>query len=245
MKSIELDADKLLRTIEVLRHRIFERFPDSGLHHVCAQLIEVAKQTQSTTEKIGDPILWIRAAAISLIVLLLSIASWFSISLRHESVLTFEDAIPIAEAGMNLLILIAIAVFWLWNSEAKIRRARVVRAINRLREFAHVIDMHQLTKDPDSSFLRSMPTEHSPKRKMTPYELSRYLDYCSEMLSHISKLGYLYVSKLDDSSANQSVNELESLCSGLSRKIWQKIMVIYSLADRYPDKLEPAGKSES
>ena len=239
MKTIELDAAQLLRTLQTLRLRIFERFPDSGLHNVSLQLIEVAKQSRKTVEKIGNPIWSIRLVAISTIVAMISFAAWLSLSLRHESVLTFEDAIPIAEAGMNLLILLAIAIYWLWNSEVQMRRAKVVAAVNQLREFSHVIDMHQLTKDPDSAFLRSQPTEHSPKRKMTPYELSRYLDYCSEMLSLISKLGYLYVSKLHDAAANQSVVELESLCSGLSRKIWQKIMVIYNLASNDPEKLLP------
>jgi hypothetical protein len=58
--------------------------------------------------------------------------------------------------------------------------------------------------------------------------LGRYLDYCSEMLSLVGKLAALYVQKFDDPVALAAVNEVEDLTTGLSRKIWQKIMIINS-----------------
>lgn len=244
MDRIELDAQCISKTVEILRLRIQDRFPDSGLFKVCSHLVDVAKQTRLTIRSIGSPIWSMRMVAILVIVSMVGFVGWLVVTLRHDASTTFEEGIQIAEAATNLFIFFAIAMFWLWTSELKMRRARVIRAINRLREIAHVIDMHQLTKDPDSAFQQSVPTEHSPQRKMTPYELNRYLDYCSEMLSLIAKLGYLYISKFDDSDANQSAVELESLCSGLSRKIWQKIMVLQSLGNRYPEKLEPTPPSD-
>jgi hypothetical protein len=44
----------------------------------------------------------------------------------------------------------------------------------------------------------------------------------------ISKIGFLYIADFDDPDANQSVNELEGLTTGLSRKIWQKIAILNS-----------------
>ena len=61
---------------------------------------------------------------------------------------------------------------------------------------------------------------------MTPFELGRYLDYCSEMLSLTAKLATLYVQHFDDAVAVASSNEIEQLTTGLSRKIWQKIMIL-------------------
>jgi hypothetical protein len=48
------------------------------------------------------------------------------------------------------------------------------------------------------------------------------------MLSLIGKLAALYVQKFDDPVALAAVNEVEELTTGLSRKIWQKIMVLNS-----------------
>lgn len=108
------------------------------------------------------------------------------------------------------------------------KRSLALRSLHALRSLAHVVDMHQLTKDPaiilaGTSF---KPTESSPQRTMTPYQLTRYLEYCSEMLSLTSKLAALHVQFLDDPVVLDAVNDIESLTQGLSNKIWQKIMIL-------------------
>ena len=61
---------------------------------------------------------------------------------------------------------------------------------------------------------------------MTGGELGRYLDYCSELLSVTGKVAALFMQHVGDSVVLQSVNEIEDLTSGLSRKIWQKITLL-------------------
>ena len=56
--------------------------------------------------------------------------------------------------------------------------------------------------------------------------MSRYLDYCSELLSITGKLAALYAQAVPDEGVAQAVNDIELLGSSLSRKIWQKISVI-------------------
>ena len=55
---------------------------------------------------------------------------------------------------------------------------------------AHVVDMHQLTKDPEVIGGRDT---------MTPAALIRYLDFCTDLLSLIGKIGALYAQNLTDS----------------------------------------------
>jgi hypothetical protein len=86
--------------------------------------------------------------------------------------------------------------------------------------------MHQLTKDPERTTTPQQDTESSPKRTLTPFELTRYLDYCSELLAIISKIAALYVQKFDEPVTLSAVNDVEELTNGLSRKIWQKIMIL-------------------
>ena len=69
-------------------------------------------------------------------------------------------------------------------------------------------------------------TESSPDRKLTVAELGRYLDYCSEMLSMTAKIAALYAERFSDNVVLQAVDEVETLTTGLSRKIWQKIMIL-------------------
>jgi len=61
---------------------------------------------------------------------------------------------------------------------------------------------------------------------MSPAELGRYLDYCSELLSATSKLAALLVQHFTDEVVLGAVNEIEALTTGLSGKIWQKIRLI-------------------
>ena len=73
---------------------------------------------------------------------------------------------------------------------------------------------------------RHQDTASSPALALTAFELRRYLDYCSEMLSIVGKIAALYAQGLDDAVVLAAVNEVEELSTGLSGKIWQKIMVL-------------------
>ena len=94
--------------------------------------------------------------------------------------------------------------------------------------------MHQLTKDPERVLPGRVyiPTSLSPKPQLDRFQLRRYLDYCSELLSLTGKLAAVYVQNFDDEVALAAVNEVESLTTGLSRKIWQKIMILYNVEDQ-------------
>jgi hypothetical protein len=137
--------------------------------------------------------------------------------------------LQVSEAGLNVTILLGAAVLFLATTEVRIKRGRALKAIHELRALAHVIDMHQLTKDPEQLLANMTHTPSSPKRTLNAPELIRYLDYCSEMLSLIGKLAALYVQKFDDPVALAAVNDVEQLTTGLSRKIWQKIMILNSV----------------
>jgi hypothetical protein len=63
---------------------------------------------------------------------------------------------------------------------------------------------------------------------MTKYELTRYLDYCSEMQSLTGKLAALYAQNLPDPVIIDAVNDIEELTANFSRKVWQKISILES-----------------
>jgi hypothetical protein len=110
--------------------------------------------------------------------------------------------------------------------ETRIKKNRASGLLNDLRVIAHVIDMHQLTKDPVMLLSDSKFTKNSPKRKLSKFELQRYLDYCSEALSLIGKVAALYAQSLPNEVVVRTVNEIEVLSTGFSRKIWQKLIIL-------------------
>jgi len=52
------------------------------------------------------------------------------------------------EAAINDIVFFGIAIFFLVTLEARIKRSRAQGNPMNLRALAHIIDMHQLTKDP-------------------------------------------------------------------------------------------------
>jgi hypothetical protein len=227
--SRRLDAAEIQRTVERLCLRIDERFPGSGLGRTCRTLLELSSETGRTVRWISRPHHLIRWGTVAIIALLAAIAAYSVCQLRLTADgINIADFVQMTEAAVSELVLIGAGAFFLVTFEARRRRGRVVSAVSRLKCLAHIIDAHQLTKDPDCVGGALAPTAHSPRRRMTEDELGRYLDYCSEMLSLASKLGFLYVQDFDDPVASAAVNELENLTNGLSRQIWQKIMIVHA-----------------
>ena len=224
-----LDSEKILDTIETLSRRIAERFPNSGLSKVCEELLTIAGESQNRTAWIAKPqraLRIITGVLVTIIIvglfLVLANTSW------PRNGIDLVVLVQVSEAGLNAFLLLSGAILFLVTAETRIKRRRALKAIHELRALAHVIDMHQLTKDPERLVAQMAATPSSPKQKLSPAELGRYLDYCSEMLSLIGKLAALYVQKFDDPVALAAVNEVEDLTTSLSRKIWQKIMIINS-----------------
>ena len=95
--------------------------------------------------------------------------------------------------------------------------------------------MHQLTKDPEVCCANNpFPTGQLQRRTMTPFELNRYLDYCSEGLSLISKIAALYAQNFPDTALLNAVDDIEDLTNGLSRKIWQKLAILETVTGSKP-----------
>jgi hypothetical protein len=135
------------------------------------------------------------------------------------------------DAAVNLVILFGGAVWFLITLEERFKRRRALDGLHRLRSLAHVVDMHQLTKDPTILLSPHPQTKASPQRSMTRFELSRYLDYSAEMLALIGKLAALYGDRMRDAVVIDAVNDVENLTAGLGRKIWQKITIITALEE--------------
>jgi hypothetical protein len=231
-----LDPQKIADTVHLLRARIEERFPGSGLGKVADELCGLAKGAIARVAMIQRPNRLLRGGAIVLCIgfLVAMVITATSLKFRQEE-LSYSDLIQDFDSLLESAVFVGAAAIFLLSLDTRRRRGRVLVALHELRAMAHIVDMHQLTKDPELISSERCNTAASPKRTMNAFELSRYLDYSSEMLSAISKIAALYVQGFEDGVALSAVDAVESLTSGLSRKIWQKIMIL----DRITN---PAGK---
>lgn len=240
MTTTTLQPNRIVATIELLNQRIDERFPDSGLKEVCTNVLALAKNMESRADWIGRPVVWLRVVTWLVVVAIIALTvgpfTWALLSHSAESIIpsNLPETIQLVEAAMNDVLLIGAAIFFLLTVETRYKRQRALAALHEIRSFAHVIDMHQLTKDPHR-ILGSKQYRHtslSPKMNMSRFELHRYLDYCSEMLALLGKIAAVYVQEFDDGVALASAGEIETLTTGLSNKIWQKIAILSTVENQ-------------
>jgi hypothetical protein len=219
-----LDSQKIIETVKALQGRIEKRFPGSGLSKVVSELHLVAAENVDRIEWIQRPHLPLRLAAILLSLAIISILVLMLVHIRQFQFGEYTNSIQALEASISSVVFIGAAILFFVSLENRIKRRRALKAVHELRALAHIVDMHQLTKDPESYFAPEQSA--SVRRNMTPFELNRYLDYCSESMALISKIAALYVQSFHDPVLLAAVDEVETLTAGFSRKIWQKITIL-------------------
>ncbi len=229
----QLDASKIIATLDRLERRIVERFPESGLRRVAGEIAASARESCDTAESLGKPHWPLRVAAYVLIAALViaTVGALGALLARvaGEELSGLGSVTDIAqgiESTVNDAIFLGVAIYFILSWERRAKRRVALRALHQLRSLAHVVDMHQLTKDPDRLLHAQADTASSPERTMTSDQLGRYLDYCSELLSLLGKLAALFPQRFDDGVVLEAASDIETLTIGLSRKIWQKIAVL-------------------
>ena len=225
-KFRRLDADKIVETVEALNHRIGERFPNSGLKKVVTELLDVARETVQRTEWIRRPHIPLRGVAAILIVAIIALLILVVTHIKTFQLDDFTNSMQGIDSAIGSVVFIGAAILFCVSWENRIKRRRALKALHELRSLAHIIDMHQLTKDPESYFNTAHNHTTHLRRTMTPFELNRYLDYCSDALACISKIAALYAQGFEDPVLLNAVDDVEDLTAGFSRKIWQKITIM-------------------
>ncbi len=211
-----LRSDKLIETAEKVAGRIALRFPDAGLSDVARVLVDVCRAAAEKAEKIQQPIWWLRITLIAIAAVTVAFGAGVAFTLTGDATKMFLDFARQAAPALGFL---AAGVWFLVTLETRWKRDRAIAALHELRAIAHIIDMHQLAKTPDPDVM----VGYTP---LNEEAMRHYLQFCTELLAILSKIGQLYVQDFPDDPTLAAVERFESLTTGLSAKIWQKIMIL-------------------
>ena len=223
----QLDEARIVATIAVLRARIAERFPGSGLVRVAEELHTLALEAAASLAYLRQPHWPLRiAVGFAIAIMLAGIVVIAAVVHLPGDIGGLSDIVQAVEAAINNLIFLFIAIYFLVKIESRRKRHRALESLHELRSVVHIVDMHQLTKDPEKLLTPTGDTPSSPVRTMSPGQLGRYLDYCSELLSLSAKVSAMYVQDFNDPVVLAAVKEIEDLTGSLSGKIWQKITLM-------------------
>ena len=229
-----LRASAVIKTAQRLERRIQARFPERNLGGGGARLLIVTADVERiAVQTIGMRALRLTGVVLIVVLVVLTVLSLGAVALelagRTGSPLAWLQAV---ETTVNDLVFVGIAVGFLWLLPGHLERRRILSELHRLRSLAHVIDMHQLTKDPERFAVDFVPTPQTVSVRLTRAQMSTYLDYCSELLSLVSKTAALYAERSTDPVVLATVSDIENLTNGMSRKIWQKLAMLADDAGR-------------
>lgn len=212
----KLDPKKLISTTQELVTWMKAEFPKAHLTSVAEEVGLVAREAMRKADSIRRANLWLRLG-IGLILGGTAIAFIHQLWVHPiKEILHFLDMTK----GVGMYA-IAFIIF-LATLEVRWKRRNCILAVHELRSVAHIIDMHQLSKDDAVEQFRSRDDEPSDKTAHRTY-VEKYLHACIVLLALVSKIGQLYIDHFPDPVATTSVNEFEETCHGFSMQIWSKI----------------------
>jgi hypothetical protein len=226
-----LDPVAVAATARAVADRVSARFPDRQLRVVATEVQTAVERVKSVEQNhpwhriikwfcVTVAVLVLIVSAVGLAVVIRDVVAQ---SQRNDSFAW----VSLLESALNDIVFAGVAIGFLLTVANRLVRRTILQELHGLRSLAHVIDMHQLTKDPERFLSQPAPTDASVVQTMTASELGRYLDYCSELLSIVSKTAALYAQISTDPVVLDTVSEIESLTNGLARKIWQKISMLH------------------
>jgi hypothetical protein len=228
--EIQLVAGHVETTVEQLERRIHARFGERGLTKAARDLGDLVVLVQSraaqSRARLRRTTLAARAAGIVIVVATLVALAFSLRSAVLDGLARTVDWVPLLESTVNDLVFAAIALVFLWAFPERLERRALLRLLHRLRSLAHVIDMHQLSKDPEQVSPTYTATSQSVRHGLDADQLHHYLSYCSEMLSLTAKTAALCAEHSADGVVLETVSYIETLTTELSNKIWQKISLL-------------------
>jgi hypothetical protein len=228
--EVQLAALHVGHTVDHLERRIRARFGDRGLTRAALDLRRLVDEVESVTEqsnvRLRRTTLIARTTSVTIVVATVVLLTFSLRNAIRDGLERSEDWVPLIESVINDLVFSSIAMLFLWAFPERRERRTLLRLLHRLRSLAHVIDMHQLSKDPEQVSPGYTRTSESVTHGLDADQLHHYLDYCSEMLSLTAKTAALCAEHSTDEVILNTISTLETMTTELSNKIWQKISLL-------------------
>jgi len=143
-----------------------------------------------------------------------------------------HDILAKLDAFCNLILVFTAVFYTLYSLDKAYSKKQISKLLIGLSDFIHLIDMHQINKDPNHLKDDYVNAKHSPVKTLNKFELQRYLDYTSESIALGSKMAYQVLECFpNDQKIMSRVNELHILCDGITTNIWQKIIILDSIEE--------------
>jgi hypothetical protein len=242
-----LDGSEVRAVLTYLGERIDTYLPrHPGLRTAvdeCGKVVDGLLDRRRHAPAQRAALVWTSRVLIVVVLAVVIVATGFAArdAITDAGSLASFEWLPLVESLINDLVFAGIAIWFLLSLADRVVRNDLIRRLHRLRSMAHIIDMHQMSKDPaallpDTVLGAVAGDDVISPRTMSVRDYALYLDYCSELLSLTSKAAALCAEESTDALVLDTVSEIENLTTGMSRKIWQKISLLQAVDRSHPPR---------
>lgn len=217
-----LDPVRIILTAEHLAHRVSSRFPESTLAGLATDLVEIARKTDERARQARKPIRYVHGAG--WVASALSVwGLWYIVDHIQTHLINanlefdnITDLFEAADAGFNILVALAGALWFLVTIETRVKRKQALEHIGELLEFVQLIDVTQLYYTPELYQSNLSPNSTQPKFDHT------YLLFCNEMLAMIGNLAPLYTRGNMDDAVWRATSDVVMLANAIEGRLFAK-----------------------
>jgi hypothetical protein len=220
-----LDLNKIIATAKNLTDDIHARLPQTSLAKLADELLQITEATEDHLQRANRPIIAIRVSTSLAAVLGLLGMSYLIHHLKTRWEFgTISEFVEGTDAGFNLILILAGALWSLLTLESRIKRKEILGSIEELREFVHVIDLTQLYYTPE--LYRARRDNPRSSRILD----DSYLLFCTQMLGVLGNLASLYTRGGAGDSILRAASEVEMLAIAISTKQLSKAEAVRKMA---------------
>lgn len=229
-----LVPSQLAETCSVLADRIHAAFPGRGIDSHAQWLTEHVRHILAEGRRAIDAPLWLRrfsdiggVVAVTLLV----ITSFLCVR-RVGDIDNLPTYLSSLDAFFTVLAATVAGGLTMRSIRHRLEQNRSLRELNKLRSFAHVTDMLQVSKCPTRLLYREQSAGRSVAEDGEVRQMSEYLTYSAELQSITAKVAAVYGDWVSDAIVHSAIDDIQRLCADLEKKALQKVLLLEQIHQR-------------
>lgn len=229
-----LVPSKLTDTCQDLADRIHAAFPGRGIDGHAQFFVDRVNDIVSRQRRAIEAPRWlINISAIGGIgaVTLLIVTSFLCVR-RLGDIDNLPTYLSSLDAFFTVLAATVAGGLTMRSIRHRVEQGRALKELNKLRSYAHVTDMLQITKCPTRLLYSDESTRSMPDELCDVRSLTEYLSYGAELQSLTAKVAALYGDWISDAAVHAAINGIERQCADLENKSLQKVLLLEQIHQR-------------
>lgn len=225
---------QLADTCIALADRIHRAFPDRGIDRHAQWFADYVPRVLDDGRRAIEAPAWLRYVSDigGVVAVTLLVATSFLCVRRVGDIDNLPTYLSSLDAFFTVLAATIAGGLTMRSIRHREEQNRALRELNKLRSFAHVTDMLQVSKCPTRLLYGDASTADDAGDESDVRRMSEYLAYGAELQSLTGKVAAVYGDWISDAVVHAAIDNIERLCADLESKSLQKVLLLEQIHQR-------------